>query len=347
MQFASDNTAGVAPQVMAALMAANEGHVPSYGADAVTGAAIAKIRELFEAPEAAVYFVATGTAANALACAVLAWPWSAVFCHEDAHIQRDECGAPEFFTAGAKLVPVAGENGKMVPEALARAIAAATPGGVHHVQRGMVSLTDVTEAGTLYTPDEIAELSAVAAACGMPVHLDGARFANAVAALGCTPAELSWKAGVDVLSFGATKTGCMGVEAVVIFDPSRAEEFELRRKRAGHLLSKGRFLSAQMLGYLGNGLWLELGGHANRMAARLSKGIVAKGGKLLYPTEANAVFAIFPRATHDRLRAGGAVYHFWPADPAPEGAPDEPIAARFVCSWATEAAEVEAFVNLL
>lgn len=348
MHFASDNTSGVAPQIMAALNAANAGHVPSYGADAVSEAAVARIRTLFEAPEASVYFVATGTAANALSCAILTRPWQAVFCHREAHIEVDECGAPEFFTDGAKLVLVEGEHGRMSAGALMQTIATTGPGGVHHIQRGMVSLTNATEAGTLYAPDSVGEIAAVAQAYGLPVHMDGSRFANALAALGCTPAELSWKAGVDVLSLGGTKNGCMGVEAVVIFDPERAWEFELRRKRAGHLFSKSRFLAAQMLGYLGGGLWLEMAGHANAMAARLSEGILGvPGASLLHPTEANEVFAVLPRLVHARLRKAGAEYYFWPDDPAPEGPADEMIAARFVCSWATTGAEVDTFLSLI
>lgn len=348
MHFASDNTSGVAPQIMAAMSAANEGHVPSYGADAVTEAAVARIRALFEAPEAAVYFVATGTAANALSCAILTKPWETIFCHREAHIEVDECGAPEFYTNGAKLTLVEGDHGRMTPEALHHVISVTGPGAVHHIQRGMVSITNTTEAGTLYTPEDVGALAVVAQEFGLPLHMDGSRFANAVAALGVTPADLSWRAGVDVLSFGGTKNGCMGVEAVIIFDPKRAWEFELRRKRAGHLFSKSRFLSAQMLGYLGGGLWLDLARHANQMAARLSEGILAvPGTSLLHPTEANAVFAVLPRITHAKLRNAGADYYFWPDDPAPEGPADEPIAARFVCSWATTEAEVDAFLNLL
>lgn len=348
MHFASDNTSGVAPQVMAALNAANEGHVPSYGADGLSDAVRDKIRDLFDAPEAAVYLVATGTAANALSCAVLTDPWGAIFCHRNAHIEEDECGAPEFYTGGSKLVLVDGPHGKMDPEALRGAIAHTGRGGIHNVQRGMVSITNATEAGTVFTSKEVSRLTAVARDFELPVHMDGSRLANALARLGCTPGELTWQAGVDVLSFGGTKNGCMGVEAVVIFDPARAHEFELRRKRGGHLFSKNRFLAAQMLGYLAGGGWLETARHANRMAARLAEEIMdIPGGSLIHPTEANAVFARLPRVLHRRALGAGAQYYLWPFDQSLDGDDDEPLTARLVCSWATTEEEVDDLLDIL
>lgn len=348
MQFASDNTSGVAPQVMAALNAANEGHVPSYGTDALSDAVRDKMRDLFDAPDAAVYLVATGTAANALSCAVLTDPWGAIFCHRNAHIEEDECGAPEFYTGGSKLVLVDGPHAKMEPAALHHAIAHTGRGGIHNVQRGMVSITNATEAGTVHTPAEVARLTAIARAFDLPVHMDGSRLANALARLGCTPAEMTWQAGVDVLSFGGTKNGCMGVEAVVIFDPARAHEFEIRRKRGGHLFSKNRFLAAQMLGYLAGGAWLETARHANRMAGRLAEGIMdIPGGSLLHPTEANSVFAALPRALHRRALGAGAQYYLWPFDQSLEGDDDEPLTARLVCSWATTEEEVDDLLDIL
>ncbi|MFT3689112.1 threonine aldolase family protein [Paenirhodobacter sp.] len=348
MHFASDNTSGVAPQVMAALNAANEGHVPSYGADALSDAVRDKMRDLFDAPEAAVYLVATGTAANALSCAALTNPWGAIFCHRNAHIEEDECGAPEFYTGGSKLVLVDGPHGKMDPEELRRTIEHTGRGGIHNVERGMVSITNATEAGTVHNPDDVAQLTEIAQEFGLPVHMDGSRIANALARLGCRPGELTWRAGVDVLSFGGTKNGCMGVEAVVIFDPARAHEFEVRRKRGGHLFSKNRFLAAQMLGYLAGGAWLETARHANRMAARLAEGIEdIAGGSLLHPTEANAVFATLPRALHRRAQEAGAHYYMWPFDQPLEGDDDEPLTARLVCSWATTEEEVDDLLDIL
>ena len=348
MFLASDNIAGTAPEIMAALNAVNAGHMPSYGGDPVTAEVTAMIREIFEAPQAAVVLVATGTVANALSCALLCKPWETVFCHRNAHIEEDECGAPEFFIGGGKLTLVDGPHAKMDPEALRRAIAHTGRGGIHNLQRGMVSITNATEAGTVYSPAEVRALTAVARDFGLPVHMDGARFANALVAAGCTPAEMTWKAGVDVLSFGGTKNGCMGVEAVVIFDPARAHEAELRRKRGGHLFSKHRFLAAQMRAYLTDGLWLRLAAHANAMAARLSAGIArVPGASLVHPTEANAVFAAFPRAAHRAAQGAGAYYYLWPFDQSLEGPGEEPLAARLVCSWATTEAEIDSFLSHL
>jgi threonine aldolase len=348
MNFASDNTSGAAPEILAAVVAANTGYAMPYGNDPIMDEVRARLREVFEAPEAAVYLVATGTAANAISCAVLTPPWGAIFCHQHAHIEEDECGAPEFFTGGSKLVLVGGTSAKMRPEALRETIARTGGTGVHNVQRGMVSITNATENGTVYSAAEVRALCDVAKSFGLPVHMDGARFANALVTAGCTPAEMTWKAGVDVLSFGGTKNGCFGVEAVIIFDPAKAWEFELRRKRAGHLVSKHRFLSAQMLAYLQDGLWLRLAARSNASAARLSAGILAlPGAGLVHPTEANAVFASWSRAGHIRAQAGGAAYYLWPFNQSLEGPGDALLAARLVCSWSTSAEEVDGFLNLI
>ncbi|MGB4909235.1 MAG: beta-eliminating lyase-related protein, partial [Tabrizicola sp.] len=272
MRFASDNTSGAAPEIMAAIVKANEGYEHSYGADAAMARVTEQIREIFEAPQAVVHLVATGTAANALAIATHCPPWGAVFCHRHAHIAEDECNAPEFYS-GAKLVLVPGDHGKITPDGLSTALATTGESGVHGVQRGMLSLTNVTEAGTVYTPAEIASLTALAKAKGLPCHLDGARFANALVATGATPAQMTWQVGIDVLSFGGTKNGCLGVEGVVLFNPEKAWELELRRKRGGHLFSKHRFLSAQMQAYLSDGLWLRLAAQANAMGQRLGQGL--------------------------------------------------------------------------
>ena len=340
MFFASDNSSGAAPEVMAALARANEGYARSYGADAIMERVRDRIRAVFDAPEAAVYLVATGTAANALALALCCPPWGAVFCHRHAHIAEDECGAPEFYSGGAKLALVEGAHGKMTPDSLATALSRVGESGVHGVQRAILSITNVTEAGTVYTPAEVAALTALAKAKGLPSHMDGARFANAIVTTGATPAEMTWKAGIDVLSFGGTKNGCMGVEAVVLFDPAKAWEFELRRKRGGHLFSKHRFLSAQMEAYLEGDLWLRLAAQANRMGTRLSQGIAAlPGSGLIHPVQANMMFAWFPQIGHDRARAAGAAYYDWSAPP--DGA------ARLVCSWSTTDADVDGFLDMI
>ena len=348
MEFASDNTAGAAPEIMAALARVNEGPARSYGADAAMDRVRAMIRETFEAPEAAVYLVATGTAANALSLACYCPPWAAVYAHEAAHVEMDECGAPEFFIGGGKIVRVPGADGKMTPDSLRAAIAATPQGFVHGIQRGVVTVTNVTEAGTVYTAAEVAALSAVARSFGLPVHMDGARFANALVATNAAPAELTWRAGVDVLSFGGTKNGCLGVEAVVLFDPAKAWEFELRRKRGGHLFSKHRYLSAQMEAYMADGLWRRLAKAANDRAAALESVFAGCApARLMHPRQANMIFAALPRGLHRRAEAAGAHYYYWPGDPAPDGPEDEPLGARFVTAWSTIEADIEAFARAL
>lgn len=335
MFFASDNGAPVPDAVLQGMLRANQGPAMPYGNDPLTARVQDRLRELLEAPQAIVHFVATGTAANALALATLCPPWGAVFCHPSAHIQNDECAAPEFFS-GAKLLPVEGRDGLVDPAALERAINGLGKGVVHSVQPGAVSITTVTELGTVYSPDQIGALARVARAHGLPLHLDGARFANAVAAAGASPAELTWKSGVDALSFGGTKGGLPGAEAVVFFDPSRAWEFELRRKRAGHLFSKMRYLAGQFDGWLDGGLWLDLARHANAMNARLASGLATLPGvTLVHPAQANITFAWLPQPMHDRLQAAGARYYAM-ADGL----------ARLVTSWATTTAEVDAFLSL-
>lgn len=341
MFFASDNTSGAAPEIMAALARANTGYARGYGADEIMGRVRARIREIFEAPEAEVHLVATGTAANALSLALIAPPWSAVFAHAEAHIAQDECGAPEFYTAGAKLVAVPGAHGKITPATLSAALAQTGASGVHGVQRGCLSLTNVTESGTTYAPAEIAALTALARAHGLPCHLDGARFANALVATGATPAEMTWKAGIDILSFGGTKNGCMGVEAVVLFDPAKSWELELRRKRGGHLFSKHRFLSAQFEAYLAEGLWLRLAAQANAMGQSLAQGLArVPRAELMHPAPANMLFPRLAPGTNARAAARGAVYY-------PMSAPDGAEAARFVASWSTTPEDVEALIAAL
>ena len=346
MWFTSDNAGPAAPEIMAAVTRANADYASSYGDDQIMDQVRDQIRKTFEAPEAAVYLVATGTAANVLGLACLCPPWGTIYCHRNAHIEEDECGAPEFYTDGAKLTLLEGDDAKIDPASLQQAINFTARAGVHNVQKGALSITNATEAGAVYSLAEIKVLSTIAKKAEIPVHMDGARFANALVSLGCSPAEMTWKAGVDVLSFGGTKNGCMGVEAVVIFDPKRAWEFELRRKRGGHLLSKHRYMSAQMEAYLKDDLWLRLASHANAMAKELSRGLMqTEGAQLLHPTQANAVFAAWPRAGHQRVQDAGGKYYFWPFNQSLEGPESENLSARLVCNWSTTIEDIETFVT--
>ncbi|MCV2866440.1 threonine aldolase family protein [Albidovulum sediminicola] len=348
MEFRSDNNAGTSPVILDAVVACNAGPAASYGNDPIMDRVRDRIRTLFEAPDAEVALVATGTAANALALATFCPPWGAIYAFEAAHAEMDECGAPEFFTGGAKIRLVPGQDGKITPEALAAKIGETGQGDVHSVQRGMVTLTNITEAGTVYSAEEVAALAGVAKRFGLPVHLDGARFANAIVATGATPAEMTWKAGVDVLSFGGTKNGCMGVEAVVIFDPARAWELALRRKRAGHLFSKHRYLSAQMGAYLDGGLWLTLARHANDMAAQLEAGLrTLPEVTFASPRGANMQFVTMPRRLHQRAMEAGANYYLMPHGTPLDGDPDERVLCRLVTSWATTEAEVDGLIEAL
>ena len=348
MFFASDNASPVPQQVLDAITKVNAGYAASYGTDAEMDEVRRLIREIFEAPEAEVYLVATGTSANVLSLATLVQPWQAICCHRNAHIAEDECGSPEFYTGGAKLNLIDGEHGKITPAALEAAIKVQVQGFVHSVQRGALSLTNATESGTVYSPSELKSLCDVAKSYEMPVHLDGARFANSVVSTGATPAEMSWKAGVDVLSFGGTKNGLMGVEAVILFDPELAWEFELRRKRGGHLFSKHRYLSAQMLAYLTDGLWLDMAAKANAAAKNLSEGILSlPGATLVHPTDANAVFASWNRASHRRAMEAGAKYYFWGSEGTLDGPDDGLESARLVCSWCTTDDEIDQFLELI
>lgn len=341
MMFASDNTGPAHPKVMEALGRANEGHAMPYGADPLMEGVRERLRDLLGWPDAAVHLVATGTAGNSLALACLAEPWSAVFCARHAHVQEDECNAPEFFTGGAKLVLVDGPDGKIDAEALREAIAREESRGVHGPQRGPVTVTQATEKGTVYTP---AELAALREAAGpLPMHLDGARFANAVASLNASAAQVV--EGFDAITFGGTKNGLLGVEAVALRDPSLGWEFELRRKRGAHLFSKHRFLSAQMAAYLEDDLWLETARMANAAAGRLASGLRAAGAALVFEPAANILFARFPRAAHRRLHEAGARYYLW--DGTLDGDPEEPLTARLVCGWSTEEAAVDRFCETL
>ncbi|EBA10739.1 threonine aldolase family protein [Roseobacter sp. CCS2] len=346
MYFASDNAGPAHPKVMEAMVAANEGYAMGYGADPIMDAVRAQVREVFEAPEAAVYLVINGTAANSVLLSAMTKPWETVFCTDCAHIHEDECNAPEFYT-GAKLTLVPTADGKMTADDLRAKIIGEENRGVHGPQRGPVSITQVTEKGTIYTLDEIGALTATAQEFGMQTHLDGARFTNALVALGCSAADMTWKAGVDTVSFGGTKNGLLGVEACVIFNPDIAWEFELRRKRGGHLLSKHRYLSAQMQAYLTDNLWLDMARAANARCMQLADGLRQHNtAKMLFEPQANMIFFEIPRSEHKRMLDAGAVYYVMNGDPA-VGDPDARLTGRLVCDWSMTESGVSQFLDLL
>lgn len=336
MNFCSDNVTGVSPAILAHLAAVNDGAAMPYGADPVTERVEAALAHAFErdADQIASFPVATGTAANALILSSLVPSYGAVLCHADAHINVDECGAPELFSGGAKLIPLDGPAAKLSPETVEEALAGDWRGVVHHAQMACLSITNATEAGAVYSPDEVAALAEVAHAHGLSLHMDGARFANALAAAGCTAAEMTWKAGVDALSFGATKNGALAAEAAIFFDPSHAQDFAFRRKRGGHLFSKMRFLSAQLEAYLADDLWLDNARHANAMAKRLADGVrQAAEARLAVEPAANEVFIHLDAAADARLQAAGFSYYPWPALGAD--------CFRFVTAWSTDPADVD------
>jgi threonine aldolase len=335
MNFSSDNVAGIAPEILAALAAANAGSQPSYGDDPISARVERRLAEIFE-HHVAVFPVATGTAANALALATLVPPWGMVYCHAEAHVVVDECGAPEFYAGGARMAGIAGPHGKIGVDDLA----ALLPGGkgvVHHMQPAAISLTQATEAGTVYRAAEVAAIGELALRHGLGVHVDGARFANALVHLGCAPADITWRAGVDVLSFGATKNGAAAAEAVIFFDPAKAADFAFRRKRGGHLFSKMRFLSTQLDAYLDDDLWLRNARHANAMASRLATGLAGLAEiHLRYPVEANEIFVEMPNPVIEALFARG--FHFYRWD-GPQG-----NCVRLVTAFDTVPADVDAFL---
>ena len=346
MFFASDNAGPAHPKALEALVAANAGYAMGYGADTEMDEVRAMLRDIFEAPEAMVHLAATGTAANVLLLGTMTAPWETVFCTKMSHINCDECNAPEFYT-GAKLTLVGDENAKMTPEALEAAILAEGNRGVHGPQRGPVSITQVSERGTVYSLDEIRALTNIAHAHGLQVHMDGARFANALVALGCSAAEMTWKAGIDAVSFGGTKNGLMGAEACIMFDPAKTQEFELRRKRGAHLFSKHRYLSAQMKAYLMDDLWLDLAGRANGSAARLEAGLAPRNDvHLPFGRDANMIFFEAPRGLHQKLQGGGAVYYVEDGDVA-VGDPGGVLTGRLVCDWSMTEDGVDQFLALM
>jgi threonine aldolase len=334
VNFRSDNTAAVAPEILTALAEANLGRAAAYGADDWSLRLEQDFGKLFER-RVKVFTVASGTAANSISLASIVRPWGAILCHREAHIECDECGAPEFFSGGAKLVLIDGAAAKIDAAGLAAA-ATRHERGVHSVVPQAVSLTQASERGAIYSPDELRAIGAVARQRGLKVHMDGARFANAVAALGCKPADTTWKVGVDVLSFGATKNGAISAEAIVCFDLGLAEDIARRRKRGGHLFSKGRYQAAQWAAYLDNDLWLRLARRANGLASRLGE---AAQGFLSCPVETNQVFMKPGVDALRRLREGGADFYDWGVEGSGE--------ARLVVSWDQDEADIDAMCRLL
>jgi threonine aldolase len=332
-QFASDNYAGICPEAFAAMTEANQGHEVSYGDDTWTEKASNLIRDLFEA-KCEVFFVFNGTSANSLSLAALCQPYHSILCHEFAHIETAECGAPEFFGNGTKVLLLPGANGRMDPAEVERAVKRRSD--IHYPKPRVLSVTQASEVGTIYSVDELKALTTMARRCGLRVHMDGARFANAVAALNVAPAELTWKAGVDVLCFGGSKNGIALGEAVVFFDRELALEFDYRCKQGGQLASKMRFLSAPWVGMLHNGAWLKHARHSNAMARRLEAGLSGLSGvQIAFPVESNAVFARIPPAAEKKMHERG--WRFYTGVVTP----DE---SRLMCSWDTTAEDVDEFV---
>ncbi len=334
-QFASDNYAGICPEAWAAMETANRGHVPSYGDDAWTQRASELIRGVFET-DCEVFFVFNGTAANSLALSSMCQSYHSILCHETAHVETDECGAPEFFSNGTKILLLPGPDGKIEPAAIERAVKKRLD--IHYPKPKVISITQATELGTVYRPEEVAAVTEQARAMGLRVHMDGARFANAVAALGVAPREITWEAGVDALSFGGTKNGGGLGEAVVFFNQELAYEFDYRCKQAGQLASKMRYLAAPWVGMLQDDIWLRYARQANGMAALLESRLGdLPDVKLLFPREANSVFVQLPPSAAERLRSAGWRFYTFIGQGG----------ARFMCSWDTTESDVEGLVAAL
>lgn len=345
MQFGSDNQTGASAKVLEMLCSANAGYTHGYGDDEWTERGIQALREVFET-DAEIYFVATGTAANSLALSCMVTPWEIILCHDQAHIISDESTAPEFYTAGARMVPVSKGAGKITPEHIHDYFSVAGDAIPHNSIATALSLSQISEVGLVYTPDELKELCSVAHEKGLQVHMDGARFANALAHLNCTPAELTWKAGVDVLCLGATKCGALCAEAVIFFNKKSASSFIHRRKRAGHLVSKGRMFGAQFVGWLRENHWLELAKKANDQAKKLASTLsTIPEIELVRPTEGNELFLTLPKAMATHLQQEGAEFYEWSQGSLPPNItlrPDQSF-IRLVTSFTTEDHHVETF----
>lgn len=348
MYFASDNWAGAHPAIAESLSTHAAGFAAAYGASDLDKRVEARFNEIFER-EVAVFFVGTGTAANSLALASVNRPGGVSLCHREAHVIEDECGAPEYFTGGARLHPIDGALGRMEPDLLRRELKRFNPAFVHAGQPMAVSITQATEVGTIYALDEIAAIAQVCRDHDLPLHLDGARFANALVSLEATPAEMTWKQGVDIVSFGGTKNGCWCAEALVFMDPARAKDLPFIRKRAAQLFSKTRFVAAQFDAYLKDDLWLELARHSNALAQRLAQHIEGSSKmRLAWTPQANEVFAIMPQKTYAALREKGAIFYDWnPPHSEISRIGEGEIFTRFVTSFANSIEEVDRLGQLI
>ena len=331
--FASDNYAGICPDALQAIQSANEGFARAYGDDELTEKAADNIRELFET-ECEVFFVFNGTAANSLALASLCQSYHSILVHETAHVETDECGAPEFFSNGTKVLLLPGNNGKIDPQGIDTMIKKRSD--IHYPKPKVVSITQATELGTVYEVSEVQEIGAAAKNLGLRLHMDGARFANAVASLNCKPRQITWEAGVDVLCFGGTKNGMAVSEAVVFFNKELAHEFDYRCKQAGQLASKMRFMAAPWAGMLNTGGWLENARHANEMAKLLEEQLsTIPQAKILFPRQANSVFLQLPPPVIAALRAKGWTFYSFIGQGG----------CRFMCSWAVQREDVAALCS--
>lgn len=348
MNFASDNIAGASDRVVDAIAAANSGPSPAYANDDLTRAVEAKFAEVFERP-VGVLLVSTGTAANALAISSMTPSWATVLCHRESHIRVDECGAVGFYGDGISLLGLDGRGAKLNPATVRDALAGNGARKPHQSPARTLSLTQATEYGLVYSVDEVGVLADVATSAGLRVHVDGARFANALVSQNALPADLTWRAGVDILSFGATKNGTFAAEALIVFDDSLMEELVYRRMRAGHLLSKHRLLAAQLSAYLTDDHWLDLARHANAMAAELARTMnKSSQARLALPVEANELFVILSDDVDRKLRDAGAFYHAWPGHPGgDEAVGDGERLYRFVTSFATTQNDIANFAAAL
>ncbi|MBW0445125.1 aminotransferase class I/II-fold pyridoxal phosphate-dependent enzyme [bacterium M00.F.Ca.ET.228.01.1.1] len=349
MNFGSDNQSGVSAQVLESLVAASSGDAGSYGSDEWTKRAEKALAETFD-HDVRAFFVATGTAANCLALSALAKPWDAIVCHSQAHVAVDEVSAPELFSGGARLIPVDTDSGKITSSDLVDLLNRLPADRPHNVSVSALSVTQATETGLVYDPSELKQLTNAAHARGIRIHMDGARFSNAVASLGCTPADITWKAGVDVLCLGASKNGALAAEAVVFFEHALAEDFDMRRKRAGQLISKGRLFGSQFTAWLQHGHWLELARSANDTAQYLSA-VLQKFDVIrpTWPVQANEIFVVMNRNLFSRLKSAGVRCSDWYRDSLPKAVTlgDDEILVRFVTSWSSTRSEVDELAGLL